>query len=306
MFLVLEVNVMEIKANDRVRIDKYVMDNTDISRSKVKRMIDSGNILVNNKKVKASYNLKLDDNIYINDDYTEEVEIKPENIPLDIVYEDDYLLVVNKKSGMVVHPAVGNYSGTLVNALMYHINKLSSVNGSIRPGIVHRIDADTSGLLLVAKTDEVHNDLASQISNKTVLRKYIALVQGVILEDTATIDAPIGRDKNNRKKMAVTEVNSKNAITHIRVLERLKKATLIECVLETGRTHQIRVHLAYINHPVVNDPVYGYKKMDDKNFGQMLHASTIGFIHPITKKYLEFSSDVPDTFKKILEKYRED
>lgn len=297
---------MEIKANDRVRIDKYVMDNTDISRSKVKRMIDSGNILVNNKKVKASYNLKLDDNIYINDDYTEEVEIKPENIPLDIVYEDDYLLVVNKKSGMVVHPAVGNYSGTLVNALMYHINKLSSVNGSIRPGIVHRIDADTSGLLLVAKTDEVHNDLASQISNKTVVRKYIALVQGVILEDTATIDAPIGRDKNNRKKMAVTEVNSKNAITHIRVLERLKKATLIECVLETGRTHQIRVHLAYINHPVVNDPVYGYKKMDDKNFGQMLHASTIGFIHPITKKYLEFSSDVPDTFKKILEKYRED
>ena len=297
---------MEIKANDRVRIDKYVMDNTDISRSKVKRMIDSGNILVNNKKVKASYNLKLDDNIYINDDYTEEVEIKPENIPLDIVYEDDYLLVVNKKSGMVVHPAVGNYSGTLVNALMYHINKLSSVNGSIRPGIVHRIDADTSGLLLVAKTDEVHNDLASQISNKTVLRKYIALVQVVILEDTATIDAPIGSDKNNRKKMAVTEVNSKNAITHIRVLERLKKATLIECVLETGRTHQIRVHLAYINHPVVNDPVYGYKKMDDKNFGQMLHASTIGFIHPITKKYLEFSSDVPDTFKKILEKYRED
>lgn len=297
---------MEIRANDRVRIDKYVMDNTDISRSKVKRMIDSGNILVNNKKVKASYNLKLDDNIYINDDYTEEVEIKQENISLDIVYEDDYLLVVNKKSGMVVHPAVGNYSGTLVNALMYHINKLSSVNGSIRPGIVHRIDADTSGLLLVAKTDEVHNDLASQISNKTVLRKYIALVQGVILEDTATIDAPIGRDKNNRKKMAVTDVNSKNAITHIRVLERLKKATLIECVLETGRTHQIRVHLAYINHPVVNDPVYGYKKMDDKNFGQMLHASTIGFIHPITKKYLEFSSDVPDTFKKILEKYRED
>ena len=183
---------------------------------------------------------------------------------------------------------------------------LSGIGGEIRPGIVHRIDADTSGLLLVAKTDEVHNDLASQISNKTVLRKYIALVQGVILEDTATIDAPIGRDKNNRKKMAVTEVNSKNAITHIRVLERLKKATLIECVLETGRTHQIRVHLAYINHPVVNDPVYGYKKMDDKNFGQMLHASTIGFIHPITKKYLEFSSDVPDTFKKILEKYRED
>ena len=291
--------------NVGIRIDKYLTDNTEYTRSKIQKMIDNGNILVNGKEVKSSYILKENDKIDI-EEYNEEVDIVPENIPLDIYYEDDDLIVVNKPSGMVVHPAPGNYTGTLVNALMYHTNNLSTVNTSIRPGIVHRIDADTSGLLLVAKTDEVHNDLASQISNKTVLRKYIALVQGVILEDTATIDAPIGRDKNNRKKMAVTEVNSKNAITHIRVLERLKKATLIECVLETGRTHQIRVHLAYINHPVVNDPVYGYKKMDDKNFGQMLHASTIGFIHPITKKYLEFSSDVPDTFKKILEKYRED
>ena len=188
---------------------------------------------------------------------------------------------------------------------MYHCNKLSSINGSIRPGIVHRIDADTSGLLLVAKNDNVHNDLANQISQKSVTRKYIALVHGVILEDTATIDAPIGRSKTDRKKMTVTDENSKDAITHIRVLERYKKSTLIECILETGRTHQIRVHLAYINHPIVNDPVYGYKKMDDKDFGQMLHASVIGFIHPITKEYLEFSTDVPTKFKEILNKYRE-
>ena len=189
---------------------------------------------------------------------------------------------------------------------MYHCNKLSSVNGKIRPGIVHRIDADTSGLLVVAKNDEVHNALAKQISEKTVLRKYIALVQGVIVEESATIDAPIGRDKNDRKKMAVTDINSKDAITHIKVLERYKNATLIECKLETGRTHQIRVHMNYINHPVVNDPVYGFKKLDDKEFGQMLHATSLGFIHPITNKYMEFHIDVPDKFKEILNKYKSD
>lgn len=297
---------LEIKVEERERIDKYLMQRLDVSRSKIKRMIDTGNILVNNNIVKASYVLRLDDNIYYNDEYSEEVDIVAQNICLDIVYEDDYLLVVNKKSGMVVHPGTGNYTDTLVNALMYHCNSLSSVNGKIRPGIVHRIDADTSGLLLVAKNDEVHNDLARQISNKTVLRKYIALVHGVILEDTATIDAPIGRSNSDRKKMMVTDSNSKDAITHIRVLERYKNSTLIECVLETGRTHQIRVHMAYINHPVVNDPVYGYKKMDDKEFGQMLHAEVIGFNHPITGEYLEFSVDVPLEFKKILEKYKDD
>ena len=181
---------------------------------------------------------------------------------------------------------------------------MSSVNGMIRPGIVHRIDADTSGLLVVAKNDKVHMDLAKQISDKTVTRKYVALVHGVINEDTATIDAPIGRDKNNRKKMCVTADNSKEAITHIRVLERYKDATLIECILETGRTHQIRVHLSYINHPLVNDPVYGLKKMDDKDFGQMLHAKTLGFVHPNTGKYMEFSVDVPLKFKEILLKYK--
>ena len=232
------------------------------------------------------------------------MDIVPEDIPLDIVYEDDYLMVINKPSGMVVHPANGNYEHTLVNALMYHSNKLSSVNGEFRPGIVHRIDADTSGLLLVAKTDNVHNDLAKQISEKSVTRKYICLVNGVILEDTATIDAPIGRDKNDRKKMCVTGDNSKDAVTNIRVLERYKDSTLVECVLETGRTHQIRVHMSYIGHPVVNDPVYGYNKLIDKDFGQMLHAEEIGFIHPITKEYLDFKVDPPKRFMEILEIYK--
>ena len=297
---------MKLIAENPERIDKYLMNKLEISRSKIQRMIETNNILVNDNKVKSSYTLKENDEITINEDYTEEVDIKPENIPLDIIYEDEYLLVVNKPSGMVVHPAPGNYHNTLVNALMYHCNNLSKVNGNIRPGIVHRIDADTSGLLLVAKNDEVHTSLAKQISEKTVLRKYIALVHGVILESTATIDAPIGRDANDRKKMAVTDINSKDAITHVKVLERYKNATLIECVLETGRTHQIRVHLNYINHPVVNDPIYGKRKLDDKEFGQMLHAKTIGFIHPVTKEYLEFSVDVPEKFNEILNKYKEE
>ena len=295
---------MKIIAEYSERIDKYLMKNLDISRSKIQRMIEKDSILVNNNKIKSSYLLKENDEIEIDDNYNEEVDIIPQNIPLDIIYEDEYLLVVNKPSGMVVHPAPGNYKDTLVNALMYHCNKLSNVNGETRPGIVHRIDADTSGLLLVAKTDSIHNDLAKQIGEKTVLRKYIALVSGVIYENTATIDAPIGRDTNDRKKMAVTDINSKNAITHIKVLERYKNATLIECTLETGRTHQIRVHLNYINHPIINDPVYGKRKLDNPEFGQMLHAQTIGFIHPITKKYLEFNVDVPEEFKRIKELYK--
>ena len=296
---------MEIIVKDNgVRIDKYLMNETEMSRSKIQKLIESGNVLVNDKEVKTSYSVKIDDVITI-EELDDEIDIVPENIPLDIVYEDEYLLVVNKPSGMVVHPAPGNYSGTLVNALMYHCNNLSSVNGTVRPGIVHRIDADTSGLLLVAKNDIVHNDLAKQISEKSVVRKYVCLVHGVINEDTATIDAPIGRDINNRKKMCVTGDNSKEAVTHIRVLERYNKATLIECVLETGRTHQIRVHMSYINHPVVNDPVYGYNKMDDKEFGQMLHAKEIGFIHPITHEFMDFKVDPPKKFYDILEHYKE-
>ena len=296
--------MMEIRVeNSNLRIDKYLMENTDYSRSKIQKLISEGYILVNDKAVKASYNVHENDLIVIND-YEENSDIVPQNIPLDIIYEDDYLLVINKPSGMVVHPALGNYSGTLVNALMYHCNSLSTVNGLIRPGIVHRIDADTSGLLLVAKNDMVHNDLAKQISEKSVVRKYICLVHGVIDEDSATIDAPIGRDVRDRKKMCVTGDNSKEAITHIKVLERYNKATLIECVLETGRTHQIRVHMNYINHPVVNDPVYGYNKLDDKDFGQMLHAKEIGFVHPITKEFMDFKVDPPKKFYEILDKYK--
>ena len=294
-----------IAEQEKIRIDKYLINETNYSRSKIQKMIENNAILVNGKNIKNNYSLKVGDEIEIQDNYQDTIDIVKEKIDLDIVYEDEYLLVVNKPSGMVVHPAPGNYNNTLVNALMYHCNNnLSTINGTIRPGIVHRIDADTSGLLLVAKNDEVHNNLAEQIKNKTVLRKYIALVSGVIKEDTATIDAPIGRDQNNRKKMTVTDINSKDAITNIRVLKRLNNATLIECILETGRTHQIRVHLNYIGHPVINDPVYGNKKLDDKNFGQMLHAETIGFIHPITKKYLEFTSPVPDKFNEILDKYK--
>ena len=298
---------MEIKVagNFGIRIDKYLMDNTEFTRSKIQKMINDGNILVNGNTVKRNYLVKENDLISI-DLIDEEIHILPEDIPLDIVYEDDYLLVVNKPSGMVVHPALGNYSGTLVNALMYHCNNLSGVNGVVRPGIVHRIDADTSGLLLVAKNDMVHNDLALQIKNKTVVRKYISLVHGVINEDTATIDAPIGRDIHDRKKMCVTADNSKDAVTNIRVIERYKNATLIECILETGRTHQIRVHMAYIHHPVVNDPVYGYNKMDDASFGQMLHAKEIGFVHPITHEFMDFTVDPPKEFYKILDKYKND
>jgi len=289
---------------DGIRLDKYLMEKLDVSRNKVQKLIDNENILVNGNVFKASYVIKLNDLIEVISMEDEVMNIEAENIPLDIVYEDDYLLVVNKPSGMVVHPGNGNYNHTLVNALMYHCNKLSSVNGDVRPGIVHRIDADTSGLLLVAKDDVVHNDLAKQISEKSVVRKYICLVHGVINEDTATIDAPIGRDKNNRKKMCVTGDNSKDAVTNIRVLERYSDSTLIECSLETGRTHQIRVHMEYIKHPVVNDPVYGFNKLEDKEFGQMLHAREIGFIHPITKEFMDFKQDAPLRFMEILEIYK--
>ena len=296
---------MIVEINDSgKRIDKYLNENTEYTRSKIQKMIENGNILVNDIKVKDSYKVKENDYITI-EALEETTDILPENIPLDIYYEDDDLIVVNKPSGMVVHPAPGNYTGTLVNALIYHTNNLSKVNTNIRPGIVHRIDADTSGLLLVAKNDKSHNILAEAIQKKEVVREYIALVEGIIMEDTATIDAPIGRDKKDRKKMTVTSENSKDAVTHIRVLERYKDSTLIRCKLETGRTHQIRVHLSYIGHPVVNDPVYGYKKLIDKDFGQMLHAEKLGFVHPTTKEYMEFTAEPPKRFQEILNIYKE-
>ena len=299
------MNVINVIDNDGIRIDKYLLDKLDISRNKIQKLINDNNILVNGKSVKASYIVRVDDLIECDFLYKEKIDILPEDIPLDIVYEDDDLLVVNKPSGMVVHPAVGNYSHTLVNALMYHCTNLSQVNGVIRPGIVHRIDADTSGLLLVAKNDMAHVDLAKQISEKSVKREYIALVDGVIKEDTATIDAPIGRDVKNRKKMCVTADNSKDAITNIRVIERYKNSTLITCSLLTGRTHQIRVHMNYIGHSVINDPVYGSKKLVDPLFGQMLHARKIGFVHPRTHEYMEFSCEPPEKFLDILEMYKD-
>ena len=294
-----------VDTDKEIRIDQYLssIEELELTRAKIQKMISSGFILVNDKKIKNSYKVSNNDKVLIKE-YHEDTSIKKEKIPLDIVYEDDDVIVVNKKSGVVVHPSIGNTSGTLVNGLMYYGKNLSKVNGEFRPGIVHRIDKDTSGLLLVAKNDRAHAVLAEQLKNKTVNRKYVALVSGVINHDTGTIDAPIGRDKNDRKKMAVTSENSKDAVTHFRVLERYKNATLIECKLETGRTHQIRVHMKYIGHPVINDPVYGHKK-NINNFGQLLHAKTIGFIHPTTGEYMEFDSDLPDEFIDILNKYKE-
>lgn len=296
---------LTVDTDKEIRIDQYLssIEELELTRAKIQKMISSGFILVNDKKIKNSYKVSNNDKVLIKE-YHEDTSIKKEKMPLDIVYEDDDVIVVNKKSGVVVHPSIGNTSGTLVNGLMYYGKNLSKVNGEFRPGIVHRIDKDTSGLLLVAKNDRAHAVLAEQLKNKTVNRKYVALVSGVINHDTGTIDAPIGRDKNDRKKMAVTSENSKDAVTHFRVLERYKNATLIECKLETGRTHQIRVHMKYIGHPVINDPVYGHKK-NINNFGQLLHAKTIGFIHPTTGEYMEFDSDLPDEFIDILNKYKE-
>ena len=287
------------------RIDNYLIKILNKSRSKIQNLIKTENVKVNNKIIKNSYIVKQNDNIEINEIEEQPLSAKAEKIDLDIVYEDDDIIVVNKQNGLVVHPAVGNPIGTLVNGLMYHSKNLSKVNGEFRPGIVHRIDAFTTGLLVVAKNDYAHEFLARQLENKTTHRIYVALVWGVINEDTGTIDAPIGRDKKDRKKMAVTSENSKNAVTHFKVIERYKDATLIELKLETGRTHQIRVHMNYINHPVVNDSVYGKRKLIDET-GQCLHAKELGFIHPTTKKYMCFTSELPKKFINILNKFKEE
>jgi len=298
---------MEIIVEEELntRIDAYLSIKLDYSRSKISKMISDGTILVNGKSVKNSYLLKKDDVVTVGEYIEEEMNVVPENIPLDIVYEDDDVMVVNKPNGMVVHPAIGNNHGTLVNALLYYSKNLSSINGEFRPGIVHRIDAYTTGLLMVAKNDKAHEILAEELSKKETTRRYIALVWGVIKEDTATIDAPIGRDNKDRKKMAVTSINSKDAVTHLKVLKRFKDATLIELQLETGRTHQIRVHMNYIGHPVVNDPVYGRRKLIDET-GQCLHAFQIGFNHPTTNKYMEFKCELPECFENILNRFEEE
>ncbi len=287
------------KEDEKIRIDKYLSSKLDLSRSKIQKLIDEEKVLVNNKVISSNYKVKENDSIEVNDDLDYEINIVPEDIDLDIVYEDEYLLIINKKSGMVTHPAPGNYTGTLVNALLY---KFDIEGEGIRPGIVHRLDKDTSGLMVVAKTEKVHELLSNMIKEKQVERHYLALVEGVINHETGTIDAPIGRDINNRQKMAVTDINGKDSITHFKVLERFNDKTLVECVLETGRTHQIRVHMAYINHPVVNDPLYNNKKSDE--FGQMLHSKSIKFIHPITKKELYFEVEPPKEFMEKLEEVR--
>lgn len=298
--------MLKIKVEENnIRIDSYIMKYTEYSRNRIQKLIKNNKILVNNTPIKSSYQVKQNDTITISDDEPQEMNVIGENIPLDIIYEDNDIIIVNKKSGMVVHPGNGNYHNTLVNALVYYSNNLSTLGGTFRPGIVHRIDADTSGILVIAKNDEAHNYLASDLKNQKMKRKYIALVEGVIQEDTATIDAPIGRDPKDRKKMAVTSLNSKPAITHIKVLERYKNATLIECNLETGRTHQIRVHLKYIHHPIVNDPVYGTQSyITNPKFGQMLHAKTLGLTHPKTQEYMEFTIEPPQQFYDILSIYK--
>ena len=292
-----------VSENDNLkRLDVYLTEYTKESRNFILKNIKNGNILVNGNIVKGGYTLKENDVIEIGD-LKVDTSIVGENIPLDILYEDNDIMVVNKKSGMVVHPGNGNYSGTLVNALIGYTDDLSDEGGSERVGIVHRIDKDTSGILLIAKTNEAHRILSDDFKNKRIKRKYIALVHGVIDNNKGKIVAPIGRSKVDRKKMCVTDENSKNAITNFTVLERYKNATLIECILETGRTHQIRVHMEYINHPIVNDPLYGKRKLIN-DYGQMLHAEYLGFNHPITGKFMEFYKEPEKEFNDILEMFK--
>ena len=297
---------MQIKVeaeNSGKRLDVFLMEKTEYSRNKVQKLIEDKKVTVNEKEVKSSYKLKEGDSIEYEEYIEEDMNVEPENIPLDIVYEDDDVLVVNKENGMVVHPAPGNYHGTLVNALLYHSKTLSDINGEFRPGIVHRIDAYTTGLLVVAKNNKAHEILAKQLEEKTTHRKYVALVWGVVNTDTGTIDAPIGRDPRDRKKMTVTDINAKDAVTHFKVIERYSTTTLIELELETGRTHQIRVHMNYIGYPIVNDPVYGHRKLIDET-GQCLHAKELGFVHPKTNEYISFTSELPNSFTNILKEFK--
>ncbi len=286
---------------DKQRLDKVVTQFCpDLSRGFIQTLIEEENILVNNKKQKSNCRCKIGDNISVSIPELKKLEIQAENIPLNIVYEDEDLLVVNKENGMVVHPAAGHENKTLVNALLYHCKNLSGINGVERPGIVHRIDKETSGLLVVAKNDDTHRNLSEQLQDKTMNRIYIGIVSGVIAHNEGTIDAPIGRSNNDRKKMTINP-NGKSAVTKFRVLERFAHNTLVEFSLLTGRTHQIRVHMRYIGYPLLGDPLYGHKKEIDKKFGQYLHAKKLGFIHPKTNKAVEFECEIPEEYIKKIE-----
>ena len=302
-----EIKLLKVSEGAEGRLDKYLSDKLeDMTRSYLKKLIsDDKAVLVNGNPAKPNYKLKPGDIIELAVPEPIELEIKAENISLDIVYEDNDMLVVNKPQGMVVHPAAGNYTGTLVNALLYHCgDSLSGINGEKRPGIVHRIDKDTSGLLLVAKNDNAHQKLSSQIKEHSLTRAYKALVHGNIKQDSGRIDAPIGRHPSDRKKMTITDKNSREAVTNFRVLERYGRYTFVECILETGRTHQIRVHMSKNGHPIVGDKTYGVKKEEFNLTGQLLHAYKVGFIHPVSGEYMEFVSELPDYYMNVLDRLR--
>ncbi len=294
------------KENAGIRIDKYLSDNMeDISRSYLQKLLKEKSITVNEKEIKANYKVQEGDVVSVSVPEPEEPDILPEEIPLDILYEDDSLMVVNKPKDMVVHPSAGHLSGTLVNAVLFHCKgNLSGINGIMRPGIVHRIDKDTTGALLICKTDTCHRILAEQLKVHSITRKYRAVVQGNLKDDEGTIEGPVGRHPADRKKMAINYKNGKEAVTHYRVLERFGNATYIECQLETGRTHQIRVHMASIGHPLLGDTTYGSAKNPYHLQGQALHAMVIGFLHPVTNTYMEFTAPLPEYFLKLLEKLR--
>lgn len=296
-----------VKADDiNTRIDKYISDKLpDMSRSRIQKLIEDELITVNKKSVKSNYKISEKDIIMVTIPELEIPQIVPENIPLDIIYEDNDIIIVNKPKGMVVHPAAGHYTGTLVNALMYHCrDNLSGINGVLRPGIVHRIDMNTTGVLVACKNDYAHNFIANQLSVHSITRKYYAVVHNGFSVQEGVIDVPIGRNPVDRKKMAVDRKNGRRAVTHYRVLEQLGKYSYIECQLETGRTHQIRVHMSSIGHPLLGDDVYGSGKSPFKLTGQTLHAGVLGFIHPSTKEYVEFSAPLPKYFESVLEKLR--
>ena len=287
------------KDTQNARLDQYLAKELDLSRSKIQSLIKDGHILLNNTKVKSGALLSMNDEIFIDIPKSRPLAIKAENIPLNIVYEDDDLIIVNKPKGMVTHPALGNYEGTLVNALLYHFENLSSLNGELRPGIVHRLDKDTSGLLVVAKNNESHIALSKQLEDKTCFRRYIALVYGEISVNEGIIEAPIGRDEKNRQIMAVSDKNSKYALTHFKVLKRYHGLTLVDVELKTGRTHQIRAHFKYIKHPIFNDNKYTKRKVLDDS-GQFLHAYYLSFIHPKTGQRVHFKAEIPPYMSNYL------